>query len=139
MAEAAHTHHGEKKTLHFNESKANFSEFSSKLMHVIITNLPEGGIKTWEMENFQRREIGRIGINQVNFSAFQFDFSAENQENVIIIVNDADEIPSADTAYFLKNFQGYPPEIQMEFRWTLYGFYFRQLQPTRLYAATTLR
>ncbi len=84
------------------------------------------------MENFQRREIGRIGINKLNLSEY-------NEEDVIVIVNDADEIPAADTVYFLKNFQGYPPEIQMEFRWTLYGFYYRNPQPTRLYAATTLR
>lgn len=130
LVESTYSQHGDVKPAYFDVEKVNFSRYLGKLQHVIVNDLPASGVKTFEFEDYQRMAIGRLAINKMAFDA---------GKEVIIIANDADEIPSQNVVYFLKHYTGYPPEIHFEYRWSVYGFYWRNPNPFRAMAATTLQ
>lgn len=81
LVESPHTHKGNPKRLYFNEQKARYAPFMSKIRHIII-DLPEFTGNPWILENAHRRGIMK-GLD---------DISARDY----LIITDADEIPSAE-------------------------------------------
>src|SRR5260370_28785385 len=81
VAEAPVTHAGRPKSLYFAENAHRFSEWSHKITHVIVNDMP-GDPDPWRRENHQRNALVR-GLN-----------GAAAGDGIII--SDADEIPSAD-------------------------------------------
>lgn len=93
LVEATKTHSGEKKELFFERNRDRFSNFSNKIIHIIVDDLPE--IKNgdrWLLENFQRDAIMR-GLSGCG-------------GNDIIVISDLDEIPRLDEGSNLKTIFG---------------------------------
>jgi beta-1,4-mannosyl-glycoprotein beta-1,4-N-acetylglucosaminyltransferase len=81
VVEATVTHAGHPKPLFFAENSKHFSEWSRKIIHVVVDDMPSGP-DPWLRENHQRNAIVR-GLH---------DVAGDDG----IIISDADEIPSAD-------------------------------------------
>jgi beta-1,4-mannosyl-glycoprotein beta-1,4-N-acetylglucosaminyltransferase len=85
LVESTHTFVGIPKKLFYNENKAMFKQFESKIVHVIVDDFPyrnfvNNGLQ-WKNEEHQRNCIAR-GINMIQF-----------EKDDIILTSDLDEIP----------------------------------------------
>lgn len=78
IVEATHTHSGLEKPLHFEQAKQRFEEFSHKIIHIVVNDLPVMANDRWALENFQRNAISRGLVSC--------------QPDDVIIVSDIDEI-----------------------------------------------
>lgn len=83
LVEAAFTHAGNSKPLHFAENKARFEKWLPKIIAIAVNDWPATS-RTWDRESWQRNAIMR-GIPK--------DAKREDQ----IIISDVDEIPKAET------------------------------------------
>jgi beta-1,4-mannosyl-glycoprotein beta-1,4-N-acetylglucosaminyltransferase len=99
IIESTHTHVGTEKQLFFDDNKHLFSNFSEKIIHIIVDDFPYkypnincSMNDQWKNENFQRNAISR-GINIIDNL---------NDEDCIII-SDLDEIPDPFTLKNIKN------------------------------------
>lgn len=79
IVEATLTHGGKPKPLYFNENLPRFEKFLHKVTHIVVSDYP--ALDSWSIERHQRDQIMR-GLTQCN-------------DNDIIIIGDADEIPRA--------------------------------------------
>jgi beta-1,4-mannosyl-glycoprotein beta-1,4-N-acetylglucosaminyltransferase len=81
IVEATKTQTGISKKLYFNENKKRYLKFHSKIIHIIVSDMPNINKNTsWVLENFQRNQIIR-GLNNCN-------------KDDIIFISDLDEIPN---------------------------------------------
>lgn len=78
ISEATETFSGMKKPLYYEENKEMFADFADKIIHVVVSDTPEGG--THERDTFQKNAVGR-GL-------------AECKDDDIVIFSDLDEIPN---------------------------------------------
>lgn len=81
LVEATKTHSSLDKELYYQNNKARFKEFAHKIIHVVVSDMPE--VKNgnrWDLENFQRNAIMR-GLTNC-------------EPNDVIIISDLDEIPN---------------------------------------------
>ncbi len=90
---------GTTKPLHFNENKHLYTQYASKLVHVIVNELPPV-IKSkdttklgWENDHYLRDCVAWKGID-VHLPKLPDD--------AVIILNDADEIPTRHVVHFLR-------------------------------------
>nr|QBK88045.1 MAG: glycosyltransferase family 17 [Marseillevirus LCMAC202] len=79
IIESTKTFAGKPKPLYFSQNTDRFSQFISKITHVIVQDMPAGN--AWDREKHQRNCITR-GVNLLKPTA-----------NDIIVISDADEIP----------------------------------------------
>lgn len=82
LVEATHTHSGRPKPLYYADNKDRFKLFKDKIIHVVVTDLPES-TDTWVRENYQRQCILRGLVNC--------------DDNDSILVSDVDEVPTRDS------------------------------------------
>jgi beta-1,4-mannosyl-glycoprotein beta-1,4-N-acetylglucosaminyltransferase len=82
IVEMKKSHTNLDKPLWFEENKERFSKFMDKIIHIVPEELPEWDGDPWTYERFQR-----------NLIATKWD---KLKDNDIVIVSDADEIPSAN-------------------------------------------
>ena len=90
IVEAAHTHSGKEKGLFFSENKNKYSKFLDKIIHVVVSDMPNTD-NSWDNENYQRNCIDR-GIKVLKLS-----------DEDLIIISDCDEIPDVNTLSTIKN------------------------------------
>lgn len=90
LVESTVTHRGEPKELFFENNKELFSEWIDKIIHVIVTDNPDGN-NPWERENHQRNCITR-GLEGI-------------KDDALIMVSDVDEIPNKDCIKIPNNVQ----------------------------------
>jgi len=88
LVESSKTHTNLKKPLHFENHKQRFAQFLPKIRHIIVDDMPEG-VDHWKRENHQRRCITR-GLDDA-------------QPDDVIMVSDADEIPTKQAVRQVKN------------------------------------
>src|SRR4030042_3846553 len=88
LVEATKTHQNDPKPLYFQENKGRFKNFQEKIIHLIVDDLP-GTADPWVNEKFQRNSIMRA--------------LADCRWYDIILVSDADEIPSPAAITYYKN------------------------------------
>ena len=81
LVESEHTHAGNTKQLHFKDNKDTYSKYLDKIVHVVVSDMPNNG-NPWANENHQRRCIDR-GIQRIQLS-----------DNDIVLISDLDEIPN---------------------------------------------
>jgi beta-1,4-mannosyl-glycoprotein beta-1,4-N-acetylglucosaminyltransferase len=81
LVEAAHTHAGKPKPLHYQNNKQRFAGFAKKIIHVIVEDMPSQG-DAWVRERFQRDAIPR-GLTAC-------------RDEDWILMSDVDEIPCAE-------------------------------------------
>lgn len=98
IVESRYTHSGKEKELFFENNKHLFEEFNSKIIHIIIDQLPYlypnidySKNQQWTNEHFQRNSI-KNGVDKIVL----------NDED-IIIVSDLDEIPDFNLLSCVKN------------------------------------
>ncbi|MEG4851313.1 tetratricopeptide repeat protein [Microcoleus sp. B5-D4] len=85
LVEATKTHSGQLKPLYFKEFIHEFAEYQDQIIHYIVDDMPEvQNNNRWPLENYQRDCIGLALIE------------LECQDEDIILVSDADEIPRKD-------------------------------------------
>ena len=99
IVEAKHTYIGNEKILYYNENKDKYKEFSDKIIHVIVDDMPYKypnvnveNNDVWKNENYQRNAISH-GINYIKILS----------DSDVIIISDLDEIPDPRTLYKIKN------------------------------------
>ncbi len=81
LVESNKTHSGKSKDLVFERNKNQFSDFSHKIIHIIVDDMPElKDTNRWVLENFQRNAIMR-GLTKCDASD-------------LILISDLDEIPN---------------------------------------------
>ena len=97
LVEATHTHTGHAKSLYYNENKHLFEKFHSKIIHVIVNNLPHkypnincDKEEHWVNERFQRDRIDD-GISQLGLDGRDY-----------ITITDLDEIPDPRILTIIK-------------------------------------
>jgi len=90
IVEATKTHKGDPKPLYFLENKHLFTEWLPKIVHVVVSDMPEGS-DPWFREKFQRYNLNR-GLSQLNLA-----------DNDLIIIGDSDEIIDTTMLQLLKN------------------------------------
>ena len=98
IVESTHTFIGKEKKLVFNENKHLFENFSDKIIHIIVDDLPYkhpniniGNNDVWNNEFFQRNAISR-GISYIK----------NLDQSDVIILADLDEIPDPYTLDKIK-------------------------------------
>ena len=64
LVEAPYTHTGNKKPLYYGDNLETFQPFSSKIIHVVVDDLPRDS-NPWVPENFQREAIRR-GLSEAS-------------------------------------------------------------------------
>ena len=94
IVEATHTHTGKPKPLYFAEHRQRYAQFSRKIIHVVVEDLPLEPSDHWVREIYQREAIMR-GLGDAD-------------PNDRIITSDCDEIPK-------------PPRVATA-RWRYRGF-----------------
>jgi len=99
IVEAKYTFIGIEKILYYNENKDKYKEFSDKIIHVIVNDMPYkypnvnvDNNDVWNNEIHQRNAISR-GINNIKILS----------DSDVIIISDLDEIPDPRTLYKIKN------------------------------------
>lgn len=99
IVESTHTFTGKEKKLFYNDNKFLFENFSDKIIHIIVNNLPYkypdinlNNNEQWKNEAFQRNAIS-FGINHIT----------NLNDNDVIIISDLDEIPDPNTLENIKN------------------------------------
>jgi beta-1,4-mannosyl-glycoprotein beta-1,4-N-acetylglucosaminyltransferase len=94
LVEATKTHRGKEKPLFFNENKSMFKRWESKIIHVVVEDMPKMGRSygsnwkvnsflkggPWKLEAYQKRQIVR-GLKRC-------------RDEDIIMMSDLDEIPN---------------------------------------------
>jgi beta-1,4-mannosyl-glycoprotein beta-1,4-N-acetylglucosaminyltransferase len=98
IVESKYTHSGKEKELFYNNNKELFKDFNSKIVYVMLDDLPYkfpnidySKNQQWDNEHYQRNAI-KNGIDQLQL----------NNEDVIII-SDLDEIPDYNLLSSIKN------------------------------------
>ena len=80
LVESNRTHSGKDKELIFQKNKTRFTDFSDKIIHIIVDDMPQSNDgNRWRLENFQREAIMR-GLSKCS-------------KDDIILISDLDEIP----------------------------------------------
>lgn len=80
LLEATKTHTNKPKPLYYQENKSRFSAFHDKIIHVVVTDLPDSE-DAWLLDNFQRDCLGR-GLTNCRPDDW-------------VLISDLDEIPRA--------------------------------------------
>ena len=100
IVECTHTFVGREKPLIFNENKADYAEYSHKIIHIIVDDIPFvppniniAAGQQWKNEEWQRNAIA-TGFTKVPH---------ELQDNDILIITDLDEIPDPRTIQRIKD------------------------------------
>ncbi len=104
VVEGTKTFSGQAKSLHFAANKQRFARFAGKIEHVVVDDFPADARSRWDLEHWQRNAIARGLVNA--------------RQDDVILIGDADEIPSADAVVRLKNL-----DRQVVLRLGLYYYY----------------
>jgi beta-1,4-mannosyl-glycoprotein beta-1,4-N-acetylglucosaminyltransferase len=98
IVECTHTFVGKEKPLIFNENKADYAEYSHKIIHIIVDDIPFvypniniGAGQQWKNEEWQRNAIA-AGFAKVE----------DLDDSDILMITDLDEIPDPATLRRLK-------------------------------------
>jgi beta-1,4-mannosyl-glycoprotein beta-1,4-N-acetylglucosaminyltransferase len=106
LVESNKTHSGKDKELIFQKNKTRFADFSDKIIHIIVDDMPQSNNgNRWKLENFQREAIMR-GLSKCT-------------DEDIILISDLDEIPDPKA---LENIKLLLPKITGHNDF-LYGIY----------------
>ncbi len=109
--------------------KGYLKRFHHKLFYLFLDTFPEEGKNDgWLVDQNMRHFIGSEGLRRV----------VNKKPDDIFIYTDADELPSREALLFLKLHDGYPEPFGFTLRWSVFGFFWRQLEPTRVYAGCTI-
>jgi hypothetical protein len=113
LVEATRTFRGDEKPLFFQENKHRYAEYLSKVVHVVVDDMPTN-TDAWGREDHQRNAIQR-GIESI-----------QPPNDAVLLISDADEIPdmgaiqtsTIDRIYALEqDFYYYTPTWKHREKW----------------------
>ncbi|KAF2367836.1 Glycosyl transferase family 17, partial [Trinorchestia longiramus] len=122
LAESNFSAHGDSKRLYIKEKLENgfLKEFHRQILHVFVDFFPEEGkTDSWFADRYLRIYMGKLGIPRI----------LGVRDDDLFILNDADEVPSREIIMFLKLYDGYSEPVALAYRWSIYGFFFKNLAP----------
>ena len=129
--ESNFSNYGEPKPLRLLQrlQKGYLKDFHHKIVYIMRDYFPDGGKENgWMVDEHMRTFIGREGLSRVT----------NTRPDDLFIYTDADELPSRDALQFLRLHDGYPEPFGFSLRWSVFGFFWKQYEPTRIYAGCTL-
>ena len=129
--ESNYTNYGTPKPLHLLQRlrEGYLRHVQHKLMYMYRGDFPSNGHKNgWEVDESQRTYISKVALKRLQ----------NLRSDDIFMYNDADEIPSHDATLFLKLHDGYPEPIGFSLRWSVFGFYWKQIDSTHVLAASSI-
>jgi beta-1,4-mannosyl-glycoprotein beta-1,4-N-acetylglucosaminyltransferase len=108
IVESTHTFSGKEKPLYYKENEGMFSEFSHKIVHIVVdmpykfpVNVAAGD--QWKNEHHQRNSIP-LGLKKIDLN-----------DDDLILITDVDEIPDPDTLTVLKGMAIDMGTLEMDF------------------------
>lgn len=135
--ESTTTHSGKPKPLFYNENKDKFKKFHSKIIHHVIDDTP-GSVAQLNSMNI-KNELDQIAVDKVN-RADWFDKSREDyiritaesefairamggfDNNTILVLDEADEIPKASAIAWLR--ENFDPNEVYNLQGPMFYYYF---------------
>ena len=146
IVESNVTHSGEDKLFYFDENKDRFTKFLDKIINIKITDTPNDFINLKSTDDNELNKINQYIINQTNrFNRYnQPDYGRDFfqkesvrrglincQDNDLILISDADEIPNHK---FLKNIKNLDLEnIIYSLNQPMYCYYLNYLKQNDWY------
>ena len=131
ILESNYSNHGDAKPLRLLERlrQGYLKKFHKCITHVMMPFFPRGGRENgWIIDQQQRTYISKETLSRID------NLNADD----LFMYNDADEIPSRQSLIFLKLHDGFPEPVGLSLRWSVFTFYWRQMEPTRVMAACTV-
>ena len=127
LVESHHNHVGIEKPLHYQQviDDPRFAPFKDKIVHIVTRNRHKkvGCGLGFQHLNDMRDDIEK-GFDRLSFKPVYSD---------IIIVGDADEIPSAKAVNELRaKWPAGDGTVQMVMRWSFYGFFWRNFKHSQI-------
>ena len=126
FAESNYSAHGDPKRLFIRDRlhKGFVREYHRKILHVFADFFPELG-KTDNnfADYFLRVYMGNIGLPRIHGL----------KDDDLFIINDADELPSRELVTFLKLYDGYTVPIALIYRWSIYGFFWKNRETNSIF------
>lgn len=104
-------------------------EYHHKIVHVFLDHFPKGGKEDgWVTDRYLRNFIGKQWLKQLS----------NVRPDDIFIYTDADELPCREAIVFLKLHSGYGQPFGFSMRWSVFGFFWKQAEPTRIMAGSSV-
>ncbi|XP_013419653.1 beta-1,4-mannosyl-glycoprotein 4-beta-N-acetylglucosaminyltransferase isoform X1 [Lingula anatina] len=125
IVESNYSAYGDKKQLRLLKAlNSGFgAEYHSKILYIFLDHFPEGGRKDgWIADAYIRAYCGKKGLKHIG----------DLRPDDIMIITDADELPSRDLMLFLKWHNGFPEPFGIKFRWSVYGYYWKMPEISRI-------
>ncbi|XP_018019138.1 beta-1,4-mannosyl-glycoprotein 4-beta-N-acetylglucosaminyltransferase [Hyalella azteca] len=120
LAESNYSAHGDPKKLYIKQKLEDgfLREFHHQILHVFVGFFPtRGKTDNWYADQYLRVYMGKMGIPRISGI----------RDDDLFILNDADEMPSREVVMFLKLYDGYTEPVALALRWSIYGFFFKNL------------
>lgn len=131
ILESNYTNYGEPKPLHLLKKLRDgyLKEFHHKIVYLFRGRIPKGGRDDgWLVDQHMRMYIGQEGMRRVSNTA----------PDDIFLYTDADEIPNRQSILFLRMHDGYSEPFGVSLRWSVFGFFWKQIEPTRVLIGCTV-
>jgi len=109
--------------------------YHQKILHVVIDRFPDEGLfDGWAADTFIRDYMGQQGLKRIRGV----------RDDDLLVLLDADEIPSREVLLFLKLYDGYPQPVALVLRWSVFGYFWKRFeegeeQVTNIVAAAPLK
>ncbi|XP_014670875.1 PREDICTED: beta-1,4-mannosyl-glycoprotein 4-beta-N-acetylglucosaminyltransferase-like [Priapulus caudatus] len=106
----------EEPNISFTAAKGFLKEFQHKIAYIFLDHFPrEKKEDGWAADRYLRTFMGKKALTQI----------IGYRPDDLIVLADADEIPSSDVLWFLKMYDGYSEPIAFTLRWSYYGFFWK--------------
>eukprot|EP00053_Salpingoeca_punica_P020463 m.211643 g.211643 ORF g.211643 m.211643 type:complete len:350 (-) comp18677_c0_seq1:286-1335(-) len=114
IVEAAYTFSGVQKPLYYQDNKARFKEFESKIVHIVLSEFNPPS-------NVQSRQDLKLWREAEQKNAIMRGLAKADSQD-LVIVSDLDEIPRAMVIAQLKRCQGYTLPVELHMQAFAYDF-----------------
>ncbi|XP_076056274.1 uncharacterized protein LOC143034218 [Oratosquilla oratoria] len=119
ICESNYTAHGDYKKPEFFErlNGGYMQQFQDKMMYVFLGFFPK-----------QAKENGWIADHYIRYymGIESLPYIKGLRDDDLVVLNDADEIPTKELITFLKLYDGYPEPVGFGFRWNVFGFFWKR-------------
>ncbi|KAK2709508.1 hypothetical protein QYM36_013239, partial [Artemia franciscana] len=120
ICESNFTAYGDPKRLLLKEalnSNRVIERHSKKIMHILLDKMPSTD-SGWIINRYFRVYMGHKSIPYI----------MNKRDDDLVILNDADEIPTREVLLFLKLYKGYPTPVKLGMKLSIFGFFWRKKQ-----------
>lgn len=113
-----------RKPLYYERLKECYARWDGSIVHGIADALPRSVEGAWAAEHHLRDSLGRKALELYDRDPL---LRATPQEDVLVVIGDADEIPSYEAVWAAKHCDGYRPPVRVNLQFFYYNFrWFKQ-------------